>query len=101
MLGLEDPPGVLLREGRPHAERALLRTGPIGGLARTPGRGLGIEIIEILPGTGGKEGVADVADGALHAPLTKRLQLHLIRSVGSGFSASPIRFIPGTGARSR
>jgi hypothetical protein len=40
-----------------------------GGLARTPGRGLGIEVSEIAPGASGKEGVADGANGALHAPL--------------------------------
>ena len=47
--------------------RAILGARPLGGLPLTPGICLGVEIVQIDPFTGGKEAVANIANGPLHA----------------------------------
>ena len=59
--------GLLLCEGLAHRDRTVLGTGPIGGLALTPGRGLGVEVVEIAPLAGGEEAVANIANRSFHA----------------------------------
>ena len=68
IVGQRQEPGLRLREGLAHGERPLLGTGPIGRRPPTPGGGLGIEVVQIAPGRGGKKRGANSANGPLHAP---------------------------------
>ena len=60
---------LLLGEDVAHGAAPVLRAAAIGGLARNPCEGLGVEVVEIDIRAGGEEGVAHVANGALDAPL--------------------------------
>ena len=64
-----EQPRLLLLEAGAHAAGAILRTGPLGRLARAPGERLGIEVAQIGEAAGGKEALANEADRALDAPL--------------------------------
>src|SRR5215469_11925235 len=58
-----------LGEGITDAGVVLSRTRPIGRLAATPVRGLAIEVIDVGKLASSKKAVADIANGALEAPL--------------------------------
>ena len=60
---------MLLGKGLTDRQHPLLRTGPIRGLTVAPGRGLGVQIIQILPGPSGEKRIANVTDGPFHATL--------------------------------
>ena len=56
-----------LVEHRAHGAFGLIRTAPIGGVARAPSLGLSVEVIDIGEAARGEERVTDEPDGSLHA----------------------------------
>ena len=60
--------GLLLGEGGAHADARVLGAGALGGQARAPGCGLGVQIGQIRVAPGGEEGIPGVANRPFNAP---------------------------------
>ena len=67
--GRRDQGAALALEGLAHGDRAVVRPRAVGGDAVAPVLGLGVQVVDVAPGACGEEVVANIADGAFHAPL--------------------------------
>ena len=82
---------LLLGEDLRHGLVALVRMAALMRDGVAPLRKLGMQVVEIAEGPGGKEGVAQILDLALDFALGESRRLRSMRMIRIDSSASPIR----------